>query len=171
MIEVVLREGIFFVPLVAEQFGRSVKSRSVHHVIQQGIDFLSVLLVETHRVRIVDEFADDARLTAVMQYVREDVLFVVVITPAGDNVIAYALCKLAFRILLDGFDIGEGLVSLCCLLERVQIHALKHDAVLEVKSAVLIRQEVIRYNADSASVRYGNLYFISVKVDADDIEG
>ena len=43
-----------------------------------------------------------------MQYVCEDVLFVVVIAPAGDNVIAYALCELAFRIPLDGFDIGEG---------------------------------------------------------------
>ena len=39
------------------------------------------------------------------------------------------------------------------------------------KPAVFIRQEVIRYNADPASVRYGNLYFITVKVDADDIEG
>ena len=37
--------------------------------------------------------------------------------------------------------------------------------------SVFIRQEVIRYNADPASVRYGNLYFITVKVNADDIEG
>ena len=38
-------------------------------------------------------------------------------------------------------------------------------------SSVFIRQEVIRYNADSASVCYGNLNFVTVKVDADDIEG
>ena len=43
-----------------------------------------------------------------MQHVREDILLVVVITPAGDNVIAHALCELAFRIPFDGFDIGEG---------------------------------------------------------------
>ena len=43
-----------------------------------------------------------------MQYVREDVLFNVVIAPAGDNVIAHPLCELAFRIPFDGFDIGEG---------------------------------------------------------------
>ena len=56
-------------------------------------------------------------------------------------------------------------------LKFVRIYALEHDTVLEVQSAVFIRQEVIRYNADSASVRYGNLYNASVKVDADDIEG
>ncbi len=43
-----------------------------------------------------------------MQYVREDMFFIVVIAPAGDNVIAHALCELAFRIPLDGFDVGEG---------------------------------------------------------------
>ena len=62
-------------------------------------------------------------------------------------------------------------VSSCSLLELIQIHALEHDAVLEVKPAVFILQEVIRYDADSASVRYGNLYFVSAKVDADDVEG
>ena len=51
------------------------------------------------------------------------------------------------------------------------MYALEHHAVFEVKSIVFIRQEVIRYNADSTSVGYGNLYFITVKVDADDIEG
>lgn len=49
--------------------------------------------------------------------------------------------------------------------------AFEHDAVLEIQSSIFIRQEVIRYNADPASVGYGNLYFITVKVDADDIEG
>ena len=63
------------------------------------------------------------------------------------------------------------LVPLHYLLELVQIYSLEHDTVLEVKSAVFIRQEVILYNADSASACYGNLYFVTVKVDVEDIEG
>lgn len=49
--------------------------------------------------------------------------------------------------------------------------ALEHDAVLEVKSSVFIRQEVIRYNADSTSVGYGYLDFILGSIDSYDVEG
>ena len=52
------------------------------------IDLLAVLLVEAHRIRIVDEFAHDARLTARVQYIREDILLVTVIAPAVNDIVS-----------------------------------------------------------------------------------
>lgn len=93
MVVIVLRKRIFLVPPVAEQFRRSIKSCAVHKFVQQRVDFLTVLLVEAYRVGIIDEFAHDAGLTAVVKHVCEDIPFVVIIAPTLDDIVADVLCK------------------------------------------------------------------------------
>ena len=105
LIEVILRKRIFLVPLVAEQFGGSVKSRSVHRVVQKVVDFLSVLFVETHGVGVVDEFCYDARLAAVIEHIGEYVLLVVVVAPSVNDIIANSLEQRARRVAFKFLDV------------------------------------------------------------------
>ena len=100
-----LCERVFFVPLVAEQFGRSIKSRSVHRVVQKVVDFLSVLFVETHGVGVVDEFCYDARLAAVIEHIGEYVLLVVVVAPSVNDIIANSLEQRARRVAFKFLDV------------------------------------------------------------------
>ena len=88
MVTNILRKRIFFVPLVAEKFGRGVKPRSVHKGIQQRIDLLPILLIKAHRVRLVDKFADNSRLAAIMKDIRKDALLVVVVAPTVYDIVA-----------------------------------------------------------------------------------
>ena len=103
MVVVVLCKRIFFVPLIAEKFGRGVKARSVHNVIQQRIDFVAVQLVETDCVVVVDEFTYNARLTTVMQHVREDMLLVVIVAPTVYDIVADAFCERTVGISFEFF--------------------------------------------------------------------
>lgn len=102
----VLRQGIFFIPLIAEQVGRSVESRSVHCVIQKRVYFVFILLVEARRVGVVDKFSYHSGLTAVIEHVRKDMLFIVVVAPSGYDVIADPFCQLVIAASFKVFDVS-----------------------------------------------------------------
>ena len=79
----------------------------ISDIMMPNIDLLAVLLVEAHRIRIVDEFAHDARLTARVQYIREDILLVAVIAPAVNDVVADSFCERAVRLAFEFLDVGK----------------------------------------------------------------
>ena len=89
LIVCILRYRIFFVPFVAEEFTRSVKACSVHHVVQKIVDFLPVLLVEFHRVGVVDEFTYDTQLAPVIEDIGKDAFLIRVFAPFSDDVAGY----------------------------------------------------------------------------------
>ena len=68
---------------------------------------MAVLLVKSHRVVVVNEFAYYTRTTTVMEHIREDVLLVVIVAPAAYDIVADVLCERTIRIALDFFDIGK----------------------------------------------------------------
>ena len=65
----------------------------ISDIMMPNIDLLAVLLVKSHRVVVVNEFAYYTRTTTVMEHIREDVLLVVVVAPAAYDIVADALCK------------------------------------------------------------------------------
>lgn len=74
--------------MFSEKLGEIVYSRSAHGFGKQLVYLRSVPFVESDRIRIIDKFAYNTALTAVVKYVLENVCFVVVLAPFVYDVIA-----------------------------------------------------------------------------------